>query len=374
MLRIKDTKLKPLIESFDGLHLSAYIENDTGLLGLKHRIREAIDTAEDYLKPVLDLEARKKFLKPLEHLAKDSTMLKSFRSNIAIFRTKDSFRVINVPTPLENLCVVATSFHVKPLLKWLQSDQDFLFLGVEDGMVSLYQCSMGGLRHMDSVLFPIRTTIMGEDDGTYASLKRKRSYAQELRETWDWVNSWLSELPTHHRPRLFVVGEKEFSFGLLQRLNYRQKNKKPLEMKFTWKEAANVAIKIRQLMKEETKEALKMALMEFYWADDEKLARKNIYQIAQAAVQGRIRKLIVADGINIFGKVCKLTGGLNIHPAGIDHEDDDILDDIAQKVLMSGGEVIVAPQSELPNRLPALAILERHTPNLSLGKLLNAAV
>ena len=57
---------------------------------------------------------------------------------------------------------------------------------------------------------------------------------------------------------------------------------------------------------------------------------KNIFQIAKAAVQGKIRKLIVADGIQIFGKLDKHTGGVSINPAHLDHEDDDLLDDLSQ--------------------------------------------
>ena len=97
--------------------------------------------------------------------------------------------------------------------------------------------------------------------------------------------------------------------------------------------------------------------MEFRFAEDENRARKNIFQIAKAAVQGQIRKLIVAEGINIFGKIDKQTGGLAIHPFDMNHEDDDILDDLAQTVLAYGGDVVVAPREEIPKGRTVLAIL-----------------
>jgi hypothetical protein len=104
--------------------------------------------------------------------------------------------------------------------------------------------------------------------------------------------------------------------------------------------------------------------MEFYHAEDLNLANRNIFQIAKAAIQGKVRKLIIADGINIFGKIDKKSGGISIHPAHLDHEDDDILDDLAQEVLAQGGEVIVASRDEIPKGRPILAILEKSNSDL----------
>jgi hypothetical protein len=107
--------------------------------------------------------------------------------------------------------------------------------------------------------------------------------------------------------------------------------------------------------------------MEFYQAEDLNLAIKNIFQIAKAAIKGKVRKLVIADGINIFGKIDRKSGGLSIHPTHLDHEDDDILDDLAQEVLAHGGEVVVASREEIPKGRPILAILER--PESELSKL-----
>jgi len=61
-----------------------------------------------------------------------------------------------------------------------------------------------------------------------------------------------------------------------------------------------------------------------------------------------------------------ISGDLVIHPEHLDHEDDDLLDDIAQTVIQNGGEVIVAKRNEIPNRRPILAILKNHEAELEL--------
>ncbi len=47
-----------------------------------------------------------------------------------------------------------------------------------------------------------------------------------------------------------------------------------------------------------------------------------------------------------------------MHPIDLNHEDDCILDDLAQMVLSQGGEVVIAKRSEIPKGRPILAILD----------------
>ena len=91
---------------------------------------------------------------------------------------------------------------------------------------------------------------------------------------------------------------------------------------------------------------------------------KNIFQISKAVVQGRVRKLIVTDEISIFGKIDRNSGGVAIHPLDLDHEDDCILDDLAQMVLSQGGEVVIAKRDEIPKGRPILAILDDEASSL----------
>ena len=111
-------------------------------------------------------------------------------------------------------------------------------------------------------------------------------------------------------------------------------------------------------MKNEAKTSLGKALNEFWFAEEGHRTQKNIFQISKAVAQGKVRKLLVTDELNIFGRIDKKSGGLCIHPFDLDHEDDDILDDLAQMVLSQGGEVIIAKRNQIPNGRPILAILD----------------
>ena len=102
------------------------------------------------------------------------------------------------------------------------------------------------------------------------------------------------------------------------------------------------------------------------------MTNKNIFQIAKAAIKGKIKKLIIAEEVSIFGKVDWYSGDLSIHPSHTNHEDDDILDDLAQEVLSHGGEVLVLPREEIPENRTILALLENDESNDSKEKFYSA--
>lgn len=349
--------LKPLLESSDGAHLTVYLVNRNKLTDLKIQLREAINQASDWLNPVMSVEEQKKFLEPLDALLLDTRILKQMKGNIGLFRNLSSFRALNIPVDVEQTCQVATSFHVKPLLRWLQTDQEFLLLGLENKVAHLYLGSQGSLKLVDSVLFP--ESFKNEDSlDDYSSLKKSRQQSLKQHETFAWLSNWISQLTKRHKPKLFVAGEKLLVDSMNRNLKYKNAVKAPVANFFSKDKVSDICLVIRKTLKAQSRASIERALVEFRFAEEVQRARKNIFQISKAAVEGRVTKLMVSDDSSIFGKVDRKSGGLAIHPFDLDHEDDDILDDLAQMVLSRGGEVILASQNEIPAARPILAILD----------------
>lgn len=357
MLTSKKTTLKPLLESAEGIHLTAYLVNNGNLIDLKFQLRETISQAQDWLSPVMTNEEINKFLEPLDALLDDARIFKQMKGNIGIFRNQDSFRVLNIPIDVEHSCQVATSFHVKPLLRWLQSDQEFLLLGLNSDSAHLYLGSQDSLKLIDSILFP-EFFKEKEAQGDYQSLKESRKRKAKEAPTYSWLNEWIAGLTKYSKPKLFVAGKAELVESLSRNLKYKNAVKTPAALTFNQQKVTEICHSIRKVMKIESRNLLEKALMEFRLADEGNRTSKNIFQISKAVVKGRVRKLIVTDELNIFGKIDLKSGGLAIHPFDLDHEDDDILDDLAQIVLSQGGEVIIASRDEIPKGRPILAILD----------------
>ena len=356
MILEKKTILSPILQSAEGIHLTAYLANSGELEDLKTQLSEVIAKAREYLLPVQSPDETKKFLEPLESLLADARLLKQMKDNIGLFRNSSSFRILNIPVPVENECHVANSFHIKPLLRWMQVDHDFLIMGLNRESLALYSGSQTQLYKVATVSMP---DIFKQTYTTQLSRFKKSSrlVRQDREAFFKWLAQWFSQKTQNTNLKLFLVGDRFLIDGFLKANSYQNVVKTPVLYYFDESNVHEIANCVRKVLKDEARKILEKSLLEFRFAEDENRTKKNIFQIAKAAVEGRIKKLIVADGINIFGKIDKKTGGLAIHPFDLDHEDDDILDDLAQTVMENGGEVVVASRQEIPKGRTVLAIL-----------------
>lgn len=357
MIKGKKLALLPILESSEGIHLTIYLANKGNVPDLKIQLRDLINEAKEWLEAVHPAEAQDKLLEPVEALLKDNRILRSMKHNIGIFRNQHSFRVLNIPIEVEPSCQVASSFHVKPLLRWLQGDQDFLLLGLEKDSANLYVGSQHSIKMIGTIFFPVLFAANNlNEDLTFLKSLRKNKAIED--ETFAWLNEWIIELTKSLKPKLFIAGEASLLNVVQRSIKYEHLVKTPVSHRFEKGNVTEVCQIIRRFLKDETNKHLEKSLQEFRFAEEENRTRKNIFQISKAVVAGRVRKLIVTDDFSIFGKIDPKSGGLAIHPTDLDHEDDCILDDLAQMVLSQGGEVVVAKRSEIPKGRPILAILE----------------
>ncbi len=354
MIHSRELSLKSLISSNEGIHLTCYLQNQGCVENLKQQIYKSILKAKLVLKQAMPEDEQNKFLQPLTNLVHNPTMLNGFKSNIGIFRTADSFRIISIPNEVETITVVASSFHIKPLLRWLQTDREFLFLGIKKDAAFLYRGSNSQVKLVDTVLFP---EPLSKD--LHAKVKNIK-----MNENTQWFSNWLYESSRKSSLPLFLAGEKPMIKFLNQNLSYYKLRKKPLSYSFSNNEVLDVVSQARHVLLNETNAKLDRALQEYKLATSLNLGQKNLIEIAKAAVMGKIKKLIVSDGMQIYGLLDKNTGKINIHPTHLNHQDDDLLDDIAQIVIERGGKVVVTSKDQLPKRRPILAILKDTSKNI----------
>lgn len=333
MILEKKASLRPLIESQGGVHLTAYIVNRGDLKLITQQIEGAIAKAQREISAAMSDQECRMFLAPLRLLIGNTQLLKRFKHNIAIFRTARVFRLLSIPTEVEGGCVVATTFHVKPLLHWMRVDKDFLLLGLQKKAAYLYFGNRHSLRLIDILKVPP---------------------AFSTAELSEWIKSHTKL----SRPALFFAGEKSVATALKRRLPQLKVMSELIADSFLKRRVAALAMEARVHMELAAEIELEQWITEFQFAELQKVARRNIFEIAEAVAQGRVRKLMVADGVKIFGKFDSKSGDLKIHARDLDFEDDDVLDDLAQNVMAHGGEVIVASKNEIPEGHLAWAILE----------------
>jgi hypothetical protein len=251
-------------------------------------------------------------------------------------------------------CIVASSFHVKPLLKWFQSDQKFLLLGLGENEAHLYAGSQYTLSKLDSL--PYRDERLSFD----ITLKgaRRLTPLQRIRPLMAFVHEWLEQLTRDDKPRLFVAGERHLTDVFIRSRYYRNIEKNPVWSSFNENQVPMIVDVIRKMNRRE--QMLKHDKSFFASRHRQRSTSLNdLGMIAEAAAQGTVRRLFVSEHQQIFGTFDIHTGRIKIHPEDLNHEDDDLLDDIAQAVLASGGEVIIASPEQMPSGSPALAVIDQ---------------
>ena len=144
----------------------------------------------------------------------------------------------------------------------------------------------------------------------------------------------------------------------MRMLQYENVSQSPVWPMFHASLSSRICAEIRLILRENARSKFLSTLVEFRRATERNSAVSNVFQVARAAVEGRVRKLLITDSMRIFGRINRKNGELNIHPGDLDHVDDDILDDLAQTVLAHGGQVTVASKSDMPQGRHLVALLD----------------
>jgi hypothetical protein len=290
-------------------------------------------------------------LAPFQALVDDDDFWNNRTEGLAIFSAGDRFEVFDLQRPVQELLVVADSFHIKPLLRTVQSADRYqvLCLGQHGGR--LFEGNRDALDPVE-VSRAISAPMVHEP---------KQSHK----------DTWHADLLNYLRPiDAAVQAEHSKPSGLPLLLVALP------EMQHAFREASHNALLVEQGIDISPEaldvEALRVKAWEqfqpYYLArlarlvDSFENARARgqganlLEDVAAAAVAGRIGTLLVEADREIPGRMDADTGAIT--PAKLDDpEVDDLIDDIAEVVLRARGEVIVVPGDRMPGECGLAAIL-----------------
>jgi hypothetical protein len=342
------------------------------------RFKNLVKQMEESLLRKYSASEVEKHLEPFELLTDDKDFWNHASEGLAILSADELFKRIRLPIAVEELVVVADSFHTKPLQKYLQSSENYHVLGLSLHDIRLFE----GNRHslIEVVSFPgvpkTITEALGEEltdkhttvasyggSGGESSNMRHghggkkeetekdaerffRIVADAVAEHISKPTGWplvLAALPEHH--------------SLFQKLN-----KNPLVLPngimidpssvstdklatLAWEAFEPVyAIKLKNLA-----ERFEQARANGKGSDDYK-------EVAVAAVEGRIDTLLVEADRIIAVRITNLITG-NTQKKDMNNPNvDDLLDDMGELVTKMGGHVMVLPAEKMPSEAGLAAI------------------
>lgn len=349
-------------------------DNQTDLRLFKNLVKQA----ETSLGERFGTREIQSFTEPLRELFYDSEFWNHTLDGLAVFRDKSRWEVFRLPRRLGELAVVADSFHVKPLLRYLQSADRFHVLCLNRARAWLLEGNRYELSTLEGNGFPTTIEdILGEEltephltvasyGSGAASTPMRHGHGSRKDERKVDAERFFRAidrkvLRDYSKPAgiPLVLATLPEHFTL-----FRQVSRNPhlTPVHFAADPESFPVDQIRQevwsLLKPLYRERMAHLRERFHTAHTQHVASADLADVAQAAIAGRVDTLLLDAGHAAPGRIDLESGA--IQPGPLEHpEIGDMLDDLAEIVLRRGGQVITAPSDEMPSKT-GLAALYRY--------------
>ena len=310
-------------------------------------------------------------LEPFEALARDHDFWDHTLDGLAVLGGPTLFRVFRLPRPVNELAVVANSFHTKPLRRFLQSVDRYQVLGLSLHEIRLFEGNRHALDEVDLVPGVPRTITealggeLTESHQTVASyggvggasrpmhhgqgakmdevdIDAERFFRAVDRAVLEHYSRpsglplILAALPEHHH--LFrQVSENRLLVAEGIRFNPDSLSAEELRA-LAW-----------QVMEPQYQARLAALEEEFEQARSGGIASDDLAQVARAAASGRVANLLIEADRQIAGQLDAATGRVAFADLS-DPQVDNLLDDLGELVAKMGGRVLVIPADRMPTR------------------------
>lgn len=314
---------------------------------------------------------------PLHTLLADAAFWNHTLDGLAVLAAPGLFRVFQVRRPIKELAVVADSFHVKPLLRVVQSSDRYHVLCVTRRSARVFEGNRDGLHELHPDAFPAdiesalgdqRTephqTVASYGTGTggpgpmfHGHGSRKDEVDGDTEKYFRAVDRAVIALvskPSDLPLVLAALPEHQQAFRTVSRnpaLIAAAVDGDPESMAGDRLSAAAwQAVEPGYLAR------LAGLSSAFSQAVAHQKGTSDLADAARAAVEGRVSHVLVdADRVRP-GRLDPSTGGI-VDLAMDDPAVGDMLDDLAEAVLRTGGDVVVVPTERMPSESGLAAIL-----------------
>jgi hypothetical protein len=344
---------------------------------------------EDSLVAALEVRHVIALVAPLRELAKDETFWRHATDGLAVFVSPGYFRMVQLQRSPPRLAVVADRFHIKPMLRIVQSADRYHVLALNRRELRLFHGNRDALDELDLAPDVPRTITeaLGEEltekqllafsygTGPAGGAGGRRSYRGaktggmrhghhtrdaeidvDIERFFRAVSRAIEE--HHSKPSglpLILAALPEYHAP------YRAASRDPLllprgiEIDPGALSTDELRARAWEVMQPEYLERLTALVERFSAAHGTGKATDDLAVAARAALQGRVEVLLVEAEGCIPGRIDAASGA--VQPADLAQPDvNDALDDLAQQVLLTGGRVVVVPRERMPAGTPLAAI------------------
>lgn len=341
------------------------------------RFRNLIKVLETSLRQKYTSQDIEALLAPFRKLAEDHQFWNHAGDGLAVLGSANLFKVFRLQRPVLELAVAANSFHLKPLLRILQSADRYHVLGLSRHEVQLFE---GNRDVLAPIVLPkdVQEAIAEAREG---DRKQVHVEVQSSSESAAAIGvrggggSGIDTATDREAERFFRVVDRiireHFSQPsglplLLAALPehhtvFHQISRNPLLMSegvhTNPKDLTVVALRDQAWQVIEPHYLARQAgLVEMFGAARARgLGEADLSLVMRAAVGGRVATLLIEADRQIPGQMDATTGAITFSDMG-QPDVDDLLDDLAELVLKNHGQVVVVPSERMPTESGLAAI------------------
>lgn len=279
-------------------------------------------------------------LEPFEALAANADFWNHTTDGLAVLGAPGMFRVYRLPRTVAKLAVVADSFHTKPLVRITQSADQYLVLGLSRDSFTLYEGNRDSLVEMQLDEGAVHVPAGSRD--TEQFFRAVDQAVMERNGKSGGMGVILAALPEHHH--LFRSVSKN-AMLMKESIDVNPDTLAPDALRErAW-----------ELVQPYYLERLSGLLDNYGAASAKGLGSDLVDDIAKAAVEGRVETLLLEADRLVPGRMDAATGKVTTGKLG-DPEVDDLLDDLGEQVLRTGGEVVMVPAERMATSTGAAAV------------------
>ena len=358
------TEVERLLAARDGPYVSIYVattpitpDADAARIELKNlaaAAAEQLEAAGAERATVLD------FRESLDELDEDEDFWAEQSHSLALFASATGMRTFRLPNRLTSEVQVADRFYVKPLLRAIAFPHAAFVLALAAGSVRLVEVARDGPAFTvdvpglpsDAASAAGKASLADRSpdrriQGSEGQKLRLRQYARKVDHALRGVLTGL-ELP------LILAGT-----GPLDAI-YRSLNSYPhlvdVGIPGSPENSSDeeLAAAARGVLDEVYERELSAIRERFAVSFSRGLASSDVATVARAATQGAVDTVLVDIDEKMPGQVEEETGAVTF-------SDDDagsygVLDEIARRVMLTGGEVLAVRKADVPDGAPVAAI------------------
>ncbi len=313
-------------------------------------------------------------LEPFQKLAADSDFWNRTRNGLAVLGSPNLFRVYRLQRPVPEIAVVAESFHLKPLMRILQSADGYHILGLSREKITLFEGNRDVLDKVDlppevpQTLEEVRgedperpglsvwTASAGREGIRYGAGSKSDVVERETEQFFRAVDRAILEhisRPSGLRLLLAALPENANLFRRISRNFFLME-----EEIDTHPDSLTIEeLRARAWQAVEPHYLTRLAgLIEMYGlARSRELGDEDLVLVARSAIAGRVATLLIEAERHVAGRIDPVTGAVEFDDLA-DPAVDDLLDDLGELVLKHGGQIVIVPAERMPTRTGIAAI------------------